>query len=112
MAKKIISSVVFLALLSLAQQSWQYYYWDRGYRQLRPGMSKDEVVKIMGNPTSQHDESGIIDPIWDGNTPPGPYMGKAVHVTCYLVPLALLKRWCLGFNREHKLVSRWEPVLD
>jgi hypothetical protein len=85
---------------------WEFCQLDQGYHKLSPGMAEKEVYAIMGEPFSK----GSVEPIqarWDGKQT-GDSSGPVVVVFCYAVVFGL-KQWCLAFDKDGKLVSRWEP---
>lgn len=107
MKKVIFFSISVCVVLAAIQQWFQYQRIDAGFHKLIPGMSKTEVVKILGSPTGTRIVKIEIAPSWDGEAS-GSDLGRAVEVSCYGI---IAKRWCVGFNKDGQVVSRWEPEL-
>ena len=98
-------------LLVVLQQAWQYHGLERGYHRLSVGMTQQQVLAIMGQPSAKFSDPVSTEPTWNGEAV-NHQLGNASYKWCYNMPLAFYKSWCVGFNGKGQLVARWEPLSD
>ena len=86
-----------LFVIFVVIQTVKFANLDRAYLHLRPGMSKVEVIRLMGEPDSKKGVIHTDQPFWDGGALGAEY-GKPIE--CWQYCSIFPQIWTVSFNRK------------